>query len=109
VTTHQQTADSAAVDDSGRQQLAVFSASLPVSWTFNRIAHGNGKLWVWVDHDLAVQQLMEQVTTSGSHAAAQQQQQQQQQQPLWEELQQLLGSGKLQSWLAAASGALPLR
>jgi hypothetical protein len=37
------------------------------------------------------------------------QQQQQQQQQLWETLQQLLGSGELQSWLAAASSALPLR
>jgi hypothetical protein len=107
-TKHQQTADPAANVDSGRQQLEELWASAPVSWTFSDSASGNKAttkwLWKWVSPDAALQQLMEQVT-SGSHATAQQQQQQQ----LWEELQQLLGSGQLQSWLAAASSALPLR
>jgi hypothetical protein len=109
-TRHQQTADPAATVDSGRQQLEELWASVPVSWTFSDSASGNKAtinwLWKWVSPDAAVQQLEDQVT-SESHAIEQQQPPQQQQ--LWEGLQQLLGSGKLQSWLAAASSALPLR
>jgi hypothetical protein len=106
-TTHQQTADAAAAGDSGRRRLAHFFASVPAQWTFSRSADVNQ----WYVPDDAVGELLE-PDLSESDATEQQQQTDQQHQPLRsmrDALPQLLGSGQLQSWLAAASSALPLR